>query len=109
MSWDIGIHLNGIRFTEAEWNYTHNTNAMMREAGYDWIYQLDGEKVIDTLPKFKAMLANLKAHPEYYRALNPANGWGNYDRLVHKWENEILPRAEEIAAKVPEAQWWEWS
>lgn len=101
MSWDIGIELNGVRFEDASWNYTHNCNDMMREAGYDWIYHLDGERVADTLPKFQAMVENLEANPEKYRAMNPENGWGDYDRLCAKWREEILPRAKESA----KSQW----
>lgn len=108
MSWDIGIHLNGIRFENADWNYTHNCNKMMRDAGYDWIYSLQDQKVIDTLPQFNAMLANLKAHPKKYRAMNPENGWGDYDRLVELLD-KILIRAQEIVESVPDAQWWECS
>ena len=108
MSWDIGIEVNGIRFENADWNYTHNCNQMMREAGYDWIYHLDGELVSETLPKFQAMLENLEANPEKYRAMNPENGWGDYDRLCTLWR-EILPRAKEIVESIPNATWWEWS
>jgi hypothetical protein len=81
---------------------------MMREAGYDWIYSLQDQKVSETLPKFAAMLVNLKTDPERYRAMNPANRWGDYDRLVALWE-DILVRAQEIVDAVPHAQWWEWS
>ena len=80
---------------------------MMRDAGYDWIYHLHGELVADTLPKFQAMVDNLEANPEKYRAMNPENGWGDYDRLCAKWREEILPRAKEIAESVPNATWWE--
>lgn len=38
MSWDIGIEVNGEHFENADWNYTHNCNEMMRDAGYDWVY-----------------------------------------------------------------------
>jgi hypothetical protein len=108
MSWAIGIHVNGIHFENAEWNYTHNCNDMMREAGYDWVYRLDGQKVVETLPKFRAMLTELEAHPKKYRAMNPPNGWGDYDRLCKKL-HEIMVRASEIVESVPDAQWWEWS
>jgi len=109
MAWDIGIHLNGIRFENASWNYTHNCNKMMKIAGYDWIYNLDGQKVADTIPKFQEMLKNLKSDPEKFRAMNPSNGWGSYDSLVNMWEYQILPRAIVIIEEVPDATWWEWS
>lgn len=109
MSWDVGFELNGHRFEGSSWNYTHNCNEMMRKAGLDWIYNLDGLKVKDTIPQFEMMLENLKADPERYREMNPSNGWGNYDELVSIWESEILPAARKIAKDVPEATWWEWS
>jgi hypothetical protein len=81
---------------------------MMQQAGYDWVYSLSGQKVIDTLPKFRSMLENLKADPDTYRAMNPSNGWGDYDRLVALLD-QILIRAQEIVESVPDAQWWECS
>lgn len=108
MGWDIYIHCNGIKFDEASWSYTHNTNAMMSRAGYDWVYSLDQANVLETLPHFRAMLKNLKSEPEIYRAINPPNGWGNYDELVEMIE-ALIARATEIAERVPNAQWREWS
>ncbi len=107
MGWSIGIELNGIPLGNSSWNYTHNCNDMMRFSGFDWIYNLGGQKVIDTIPKFQEMLKNLKSDPEKYRAMNPVNGWGDYDSLVDMWENEILPEAIEISSKIPECTWWE--
>ena len=108
MSWDIGFELNNYRFEDKSWNYTHNCNDMMRAAGYDWIYNLDGLKVKDTIQQFEHMLENLKSDPERYIAMNPANGWGDYASLVALWE-EIIPEAQKIAEAIPEVTWWEWS
>lgn len=109
MSWDIGFELNGYRFKDMAWNYTHNCNDMMRQAGYDWIYNLDGMKVIDTLPRFEQMLIKLKATPDKFVIMNPDNGWGDYNGLVKMWEKEILPAARKIVESIPEVTWWEWS
>lgn len=109
MSWSIGFTINGIELSNYKWNYTHNCNNMMREANFDWIYNLDGLKVKDTLPQFEMMLANLKADPEKFRAMNPANGWGDYNSLVELWEIEILPAAKYVVEKLPEVTWWEFS
>lgn len=108
MSWDVWIHCNGIKFEDAYWNYTHNCNAMMRDAGYDWVYHLDMQQVNETLPQFQAMIETLKANPEKYRAMNPPNGWGNYDELVDILEKMMI-RSKEIADRVPNAKWREWS
>ena len=107
MSWDIGIELNKFAFEHSSWNYTHNCNKMMAEAGFNWVYNLDGVLVKDTIPKFQEMLKNLKADPEKFRAMNPQNFWGDYDSLVKLWETEILPRAIEISNAIPEVTWYE--
>lgn len=109
MSWDIGFELNNHQFDNSSWNYTHNCNDMMREAGYDWVYHLGGQRIADTLPQFESMLEKLKADPARFKLMNPSNGWGDYDSLVDLWENSILPAARQIAQDIPEATWWEWS
>lgn len=107
MSWDIGISVSGYQLEGCSWNYTHNCNQMMRGANFNWVYTLDGQLVADTVDNFKMMLANLKADPERFRALNPVNGWGSYDSLVELWETEILPTVIDVAEKIPNATWWE--
>lgn len=107
MSWDIGIEVNGFKLESMEWNYTHNCNRMMRAAGYDWIYNLGGVKVSDSLPKFETMLANMKQDPQLYKAMNPVNNWGSYEGLLDIWEHNIMPKVRDVAEKLPEAVWWE--
>lgn len=107
MSWDIGISVNGYQLEGCSYNYTHNCNQMMREANFNWVYDLDGKLVADTVDNFKMMLSNLKADPERFRAMNPVNGWGSYDSLVELWEKKILPTVIDVAEKIPNATWWE--
>lgn len=67
-------------------NITHNLIAMAKEAG---IYQAcwrpeeigitKAEQLIEPL---RAGLERLRAEPDKFRALNPSNGWGDYDGFI---------------------------
>lgn len=77
MGWDIEIAHNEV-------NYTHNINPMIREAGIpNWPYEfLDNvgfaKNMIEPLT---LTLDNFSKDPEKYRAMNPKNGWGDFDSL----------------------------
>lgn len=65
---------------------------MLKEAGWVWpdgrVWSetyLDGVQAIMVLAKARDVLDALLADPETYRALNPSNGWGDYDGLVEEW------------------------
>lgn len=67
-------------------NITHNLGVMAEAAGiYKHLWRPEelgittAEQLIEPL---RAGLLKLKADPDKYRALNPENGWGNYDNLV---------------------------
>ena len=105
MSWHI--HLVDDRgHEEGWWNYTHNINGMINEAliaagaidpdePYAALWRrlrpLNGAKGGELIHK---AAVELKAHPEKHRAMNPENGWGNYD--------EILAILEEMERSIPE-------
>jgi len=67
-------------------NITHNLGAMAKQAGlYEVLWRPEeiGFTVAHQLiPALEEGLAELRAHPELYELLNPANGWGNYVGLV---------------------------
>jgi hypothetical protein len=63
------------------WNYTSNCSAMWRKAGAD-LAEFHGKTAAECAPVLAAGIAALKADPETYRAMNPGNGWGDYDTLV---------------------------
>lgn len=84
MSWDAAV-------CGYEWNYTHNTNRMVNAAaeaagldldGKTWFDHLKGRTIYETRPFLAAIVAELAAHPDKYRAMNPENGWGSYDSLL---------------------------
>ena len=64
----------------AEWNYTHNVSKMWREAGcYEALYQSHGKLAKHIVDDVELAVKEMAANPDKYRAMNPQNGWGNYD------------------------------
>lgn len=66
-------------YAESDWSgMTYNLAPMFREAGfYDALYE--GGKVSNLRPLVEAGLADMRCRPEVYRAMNPPNGWGDYE------------------------------
>ena len=79
-----------------EINYTHNINGMANLAldpGYQqrsvpaevfgghksWWTQLDGMTGLEGAAFLDRIITAFDTDPEKYRALNPRNGWGNFD------------------------------
>ena len=99
-------HCGGAVSTESydveSWNYTHNTNDMIAAAyeavsgeqteqcdgplgpaiGAAWWKRLDGASGEDGATYLSEIIKGLEADPDRYRAMNPENGWGDYDRLL---------------------------
>lgn len=79
-------------------NITHNLGGMAGEAGlYEALWRPDEvglETAGDLIGILKLGLHNLTKDAEKYRALNPANGWGNYEGLV-KFVTEYLAACRE--------------
>lgn len=96
MSWDAGFDGQG-------WNYTHNTNKMIAAAyeaatgiktepsdfpilgpiiGPTWWKRLDGMTGREGSEYLGQIIHGLETFPEQYRAMNPSNGWGDYDSLL---------------------------
>lgn len=92
MSWDAGFYVtvDNHDLMLCDWNYTHNTNKMIEEATentknyskpnkgnwWDIIQSRNGSAYLHEL------LFALEANPTKYRAMNPRNGWGDYDSLL---------------------------
>jgi hypothetical protein len=64
-----------------DWNYTSNCGPMWRKAGAD-LGEFDGKPAGECAPILAAAIDAMEAEPEVYRAMNPSNGWGDYDSLV---------------------------
>jgi hypothetical protein len=102
MSWDAELR-DDRGHVEGEWNYTHNCNkmatvalsfAVLHDSFADlslseplsgvtsWFHNLDGRSGPEGAAILHKIITELQADPEKYRALNPANGWGDYDSFL---------------------------
>lgn len=74
-------------------NITHNLSRMAKESGlYEVLWRPEEVGVItasDLIEPLSRGLARLKRYPDGYRALNPENGWGDYEGLVQFVENYL--------------------
>lgn len=121
MSWDASLSLASGRYTLRDWNYTHNTNRMIGEAlrwiegqsppetdhpvmgpliGPAWWRRLDGTSGADGAAYLDKIVTALEARPTVYRAMNPENGWGDYDGLL-----EVLRGMRDAVPPEPTV-WW---
>jgi len=64
-----------------DWNYTSNCARMWRKAGAD-LAEFDGKPAGECAMPLAAAITAMESEPDTYRALNPTNGWGDYDSLV---------------------------
>ena len=86
------------------WNYTHNVNPMWWAAlpsGESLGGFLEGKTVSETLPDLRAAHAVMAEDPGRFRAMNPENGWGDYDTAL-----EALRAVIEAADAHPLCSWW---
>jgi hypothetical protein len=101
VSWDATL-IDDRGHCEGDWNYTHNCNGMIAAAyeavtgerteqcggplgpaiGPAWWDRLDGASGKDGRDYLAAIIKGLEADPGRFRAMNPANGWGDYDSLL---------------------------
>lgn len=92
---DCGRELEKPRRGESEvgwWNYTHNVAPMiydaLKAAGIElaleerWWQRLSGMTGADGREYLGKIVRQLEGDPARYRAMNPPNGWGDYDRLL---------------------------
>jgi hypothetical protein len=63
-----------------EANYTYNVSPMFYAAlGEHGIRGLDGKSGKECAPLLDASIAYFSSHETELQAMNPANGWGDYD------------------------------
>lgn len=80
-------------------NITHNVARMWSKAGvYDALYESAGAEARTTQLALESGIGNMLCDPDAFRALNPPNGWGDYDgalRFLREWADECRkhPRA----------------
>jgi hypothetical protein len=90
MSWDIDLcaDVDGNHVHIQEWNYTHNCNPMIREAGFtDWgMEALEGMSAVRLGNLLELATAAMRADPPRFEAMNPRNGWGTYATFLLRLE-----------------------
>lgn len=99
MSWDATLYQEyGPSLCDV--NYTHNTSCMIYDVLGDclepeesWWQRLDGMDGPTSAKYLDSIIGGLKKNPEKYRAMNPDNGWGDYDGLLRVLEvmRESIP------------------
>lgn len=103
MSYDVGLECDlggpepvGLALLSA--NCTYNVAPMFVEAGgcspNDW----DGMSAANVRAKCLEILAAFEADPDKFKAMNPSNGWGNFEgarRFIREISDacELAPRA----------------
>lgn len=106
MGWDAHLECQTCGSTLGDWNYTHNTSRMVYESGavdgkpsVSWWAALEGMEGPDGAAFLDGIIRALDADPERFIALNPPNGWGDY---------EFLGVLRSMRAAVPEfpTKWW---
>lgn len=79
-------HARTTRETFYSANITHNLADMAKAAGvYQYLWrpeEVGVERAAQLIGPLAERLDDLRAHPDQYRALNPSNGWGDYEGLV---------------------------
>ena len=66
----------------AEVNITYNLSGMLREAGFCGWRDLVGMKALDAGLHLIEVLDGMREDPQRWRAMNPPNGWGDYDKCL---------------------------
>lgn len=99
MSFDIGMAVD----TGGEWpasvgewhNYTYNVSPMFfRAFGEGGIRKLHGMTGEEAAPLISTAMEYFREHADELRAINPANGWGDYDGAL-RFLGMILDEAQE--------------
>lgn len=65
------------------WNYTSNCAGMWRQAGAD-LAAFDGDPAGECAPLLRAAIEVMESEPATFRAMNPPNGWGDYDDVLEE-------------------------
>jgi len=108
-----------IRLVHGSWNFTHNTSPMIYRTlpvvvpGWEdapahpldgtrtrWYDLLNGATGADGAELLDRIVNCLMEAPEMFRAMNPSNGWGDYDSLL-----DVLAEMRDAGRAHPTATW----
>lgn len=87
MSYDVNLYVDvdtggpkPVRTQLNSWNYTCNVYGMFDLAGVLPVIKSDGTmRAAAAIPILEKGLRRMQDRPGDYRALNPPNGWGDYE------------------------------
>ena len=66
----------------AELNITYNLSSMLRAAGFHGWSWCTGKPAPEVGRHMLAVLDGMQTDPDRWRAMNPPNGWGDYDQCL---------------------------
>ncbi len=81
MSYDVSLYMDTGAGNSAEcgwWNMTSNVAPMWRRAGAD-LSEFDGKNAFACVGTLNQAIQTMATRPTEYEALNPENGWGDYE------------------------------
>lgn len=84
MSYDVWITtktVDGVEIEIDSWNCTSNCGPQWREAGAQ-IHEWDERRARDVIDELDLAIRTMENDIGKYRAMNPANGWGNADDML---------------------------
>lgn len=94
MSWDIHLEIDtgGPELARVYdvGNYTYNVCAMYSLAIGSGLNELNGLLASDLIERLEKGVSDMWANPAKYKALNPANGWGDYEGALEYLEKLLL-------------------
>lgn len=94
--WSVAAHKDGCQRGDdcncpyaGDLNVTYNLTPMFREAGlFPSTHQdLQGAPCAEVAGVADAAIRRMEADPERFKALNPPNGWGDYDGALRFLRN----------------------
>lgn len=99
MGWDADLH-DDRGHLEGTWNYTYNCSGMIYEAlrrgdlstynlvrplfstRQSWLKVLNGMSGAEGAGFLASIIKEMQNDPDSFRAMNPPNGWGDYDSFL---------------------------
>lgn len=103
MSWDIWLEdAETKEQTDESLNYTHNTNRMLALSDGFSFNDLHGMSCAGAIPRLERVITFLALNREQCEALNPENGWGNYDGIL-KFTQRLYEACRRQATRVDRA------
>ena len=83
MSWDVYLHCPDCGNASFDVNYTSNVWPMLQVVDFPLRELGEAEHKASVIIKILGpSLKKLRADPEKYRAMNPGNGFGDYDSMI---------------------------